>query len=477
LNTQNDTILAVSTPWGNSPRTIIRMSGLDALSCTTKVFTEESPPPHTNTTGTYRSLRGLIDLGDRVTAPASIYVMKAPCSYTREDVVEIHTFGSLPLIEMLIDKLLQDARSNGTTLRLAEPGEFTKRAFLNGRIDIVQAEAVLRIIRSRTDAELRLAAAQLDGRSSRGLKKAHERIANLLSLLEASIDFSDQDIGLASEQDILNELEVVRKTLLEYAQRTDTGKVHSGGVRTVLFGPPNAGKSSLFNALLGWPRAITSHKSGTTRDLLEAGLTIDGISFRLLDTAGLAQTETQGGEESALKTLAMDMTVKAIDTSSLFICVLDGSKPMDKRSLDFLLSFHEWPNDSDCLLVINKTDLPLKFSVGDLPQLWQNYPIIYTCATAESGIEELKQEMVRKILGGGVDCSASPTMLNTRQRALLDVSLDSLDRASQSLRKEASAEFTALDVREAADTLGELLGKITREDILEKIFSQFCIGK
>ncbi len=482
MNNQNDTILAVSTPWGNSPRTIIRISGPDALSCAMKAFTEAPPPLTIDTPGTYLSLKGRIDLlENHATAPAFLYVMKAPHSYTREDVVEIHTIGSLPLIEMLMEKLLRGARTDGTTLRPAEPGEFTKRAFLSGRIDIVQAEAVLRVIRSRTDAELRLAASQLDGEFSRGLRRAHERIANLLSLLEASIDFSDEDIHLMSEQEAINEIEAVREILIEYTHRSDKGKVHSGGVQTVFFGPPNAGKSSLFNAVLGRPRAITSHKSGTTRDPLGAELVVDGISFRLLDTAGLAHIKTQKDEGPALETLTMNMTAKVLDTSSLFICVLDGSKPMHKSSLDFPQSFslpsHQGPSDSNCLLVINKTDLPLRFSIEDLPPQWQNLSIIHTCAVTGSGIEELRREMVEKIIGGDVDCSASPAVLNTRQMALLDACLSSLERASRSIKEEVSAEFVALDVREASDPLGELLGKITTEDILERIFSQFCIGK
>ncbi|MFQ5862110.1 MAG: tRNA uridine-5-carboxymethylaminomethyl(34) synthesis GTPase MnmE [Candidatus Brocadiales bacterium] len=475
MNTPNDTILAVSTAWGNSPRTIIRISGPDALSCAKKVFTEDLLPM--STPGTYCSLKGRIDLGDQVAAPAFLYIMEAPRSYTREDVVEIHSLGSPPLIEMLMEKILRGAHTAGTSLRLAEPGEFTKRAFLNGRIDIVQAEAVLRVIRSRTDAELRLAAGQLEGRFSQGLRGVHERITNLLSLLEASIDFSDQDIRPISEKEALDELEVIRETLLEYTHRSDKSKVHSGGIRTVFFGPSNAGKSSLFNALLGRPRAITSHKSGTTRDYLEAELIMDGITFRLLDTAGLVQIKTQGDEKSLLETLTMDMTAKAVNTASLSIWVLDGSRPVEKPSLHFLQSFHQPPSDSSCILVINKTDLPLKLSIEDLPPPWQNFSIIYTSTVTGSGIEELKKEMVEKITEGCIDCSASPALLNTRQGILLDSCLDSLERASQSLKEEASAEFVALDVMDASDALGELLGKITTEDILEKIFSQFCIGK
>lgn len=479
MDNLNDTILAVSTPWGNSPRAIIRVSGPDALLSVMQLFTEDSPP--TGNHSTYRSLRGRMDLGNQVTAPATLYIMKAPRSYTREDVVEIHTLGSIPLIEMLTEKLLRSARTAGTSLRPAEPGEFTKRAFLNGRIDIVQAEAVLRVIRSRTDAELQLAASQLDGEFSRGLKKTHERITDLLSLLEASIDFSDQDIRLISEQETLVELEKIRKTLAEYTRTSDGGKIDTGGVRTVFFGPPNAGKSSLFNALLGWPRAITSHKGGTTRDPLEAELTLDGISFRLLDTAGImGQIPAGEREQPNLEALVMDMTTRAINASSLFICVLDGSRRAEKTSLDFLpsLPLNRRPHGTNCILVINKTDLPPGPLAKNLPPPWRDITVVHTSAVTGNGIEGLKGQMVEKMVGGEIDCSASPAVLNARQGTLLEAGLEALERASQSIKEKTSAEFVALDVREASDALGELLlGKTSTEDILEKIFSQFCIGK
>ncbi|MFQ5957426.1 MAG: GTPase [Candidatus Brocadiales bacterium] len=273
------------------------------------------------------------------------------------------------------------------------------------------------------------------------------------------------------------DVEAIRETLHDYSYRSDKGKVPRGGIRTVFFGPPNAGKSSLFNALMGWPRAITSHESGTTRDYVEGELILDGISFRLLDTAGLVQINAQGHRKPDLETLTIDMTAKAIGTSSLSICVIDGSRPIEKSSFDFLQSFHQSSSSVDCILVINKTDLPLKFSIGDLPLPWQNFSRVYTSTITGGGIEELKREMAGKIIRGGVDCSASPALLNTRQRTLLEACLGSLEQAAMSLKEDASPEFVALDVRDASDTLGELLGEITTEDILEKIFSQFCIGK
>lgn len=476
MNNPNDTILAVSTPWGNSPRSIIRVSGKDALPCTLKVFKEAQPSTPVNTIDTYRALRGHVELGDNITAPACLYIMKAPRSYTREDVVEIHTIGSPPVVETLLEKILKAASTAGMSLRLAEPGEFTKRAFLNGRIDILQAEAVLRVIRSRTDAELRLATSQLRGEQSQGLKTAHERIINLLSLIELSIDFSDQDIQPVPEKDILEGLETIIKDLRSYTHRFDRGRAYSSGIRATLIGPPNAGKSSLFNALLGRPRAITHHKSGTTRDYLAAELVVNGTAFQLIDTAGLIDTSLSYNGVNTLETLATNMTSRAMDVSLLFILILDGSRPVEEV-FNLLSSLCQSLNDSNCILVVNKTDLPQKFFAEDLPPRWQGLTKIYTSATMGGGIEELKAAMVEKITSGDIDCSASPALLNTRQKILLEACLGYLEEAAQSLRAGTSAEFTALELREASDALGELLGKITTEDILEKIFSQFCIGK
>ncbi|HHT9154961.1 MAG TPA: GTPase, partial [Candidatus Tripitaka sp. YC43] len=285
-----DTIVALASPGGNSPRAILKLSGGQALQIVLEFFTPERPSegqrPIADSRFKYSCLRGKILVEGDTCAPCLLYVMRAPHSYTREDVVEVHTVGSPPLLEMLLEGLLSRARKSGRALRLAEPGEFTRRAFLNGRIDLSQAEAVLRIIRSRTDAELRLAARCASGGGdeiSRTLKETQGRLAELLCLLELSLDFSDQDIEPLPQETLKSRLETFHKELSCY--KKEDGTIKQGGIRTVFYGPPNAGKSSLFNALLGRPRAITSPHPGTTRDTVEAALTLRGFSFCLVDTA------------------------------------------------------------------------------------------------------------------------------------------------------------------------------------------------
>ncbi|MEK7822122.1 MAG: GTPase, partial [Planctomycetota bacterium] len=320
-----DTIIALASPGGNSPRAILKLSGGQALQIVLELFTPERPPegqkPIADSRFKYSCLKGKILVEEDTCAPCLLYVMRAPHSYTREDVVEVHTVGSPPLLEMLLEGLLSRARKSGRALRLAEPGEFTKRAFLNGRIDLSQAEAVLRIIRSRTDAELRLAARYASGGGdeiSRTLKETQGRLAELLCLLELSLDFSDQDIEPLPQETLRSRLETFHKELSCY--KKEDGTIKQGGIRTVFYGPPNAGKSSLFNALLGRPRTITSPHPGTTRDTVEAALTLRGFSFCLVDTAGLQQARD-------VEALAVVKSQEAVETSDLALLVLDAHLP------------------------------------------------------------------------------------------------------------------------------------------------------
>ncbi len=393
-------------------------------------------------------------------APCLLYVMRAPHSYTREDVVEIHTVSSPPLLEMLLEGLFSRARESGMVLRLAEPGEFTKRAFLNGRVDLSQAEAVLRVIRSRTDAELRLAARQLGGETSRFLKETQERMTELLCHLELSLDFSDQDIEPLPQETLSNRLEGLRRDLSSY-QKEDNG-VKQDDIRAVLYGPPNAGKSSLFNALLGKTRAITSPHPGTTRDILEAELTLGGISFCLVDTAGLRRARD-------VEAVAVARTQKAVENSDLTLLVLDGSH----LSGNPLEPFYPEENQTT-ILVINKSDLFGNYS-GNLPSPLRHLPVVYTSALTGEGLERLKQEMVEKVLNGKVD--STPSLLNSRQRLLIGETLEAIDRAWACMEQSSPQELVALELREAMNKLGEVCGTITSEDILGRIFSQFCIGK
>ncbi|MFN3467248.1 MAG: tRNA modification GTPase [Candidatus Brocadiales bacterium] len=489
-----DTIIALASPRGNSPRAILRLSGGQALQLVLELFTPEPPEgqkPIADSRCKYSCLKGKVFVEEGTCVPCLLYVMRAPHSYTREDVVEIHTIGSPVLLEMLLEGLLSRARKSGRALRLAEPGEFTKRAFLNGRIDLSQAEAVLRIIRSRTDAELRLAARAAlggGGETYRLLSESQNRLAELLCLLELSIDFSDQDIEPLPQETLKSGLEALHKELSSH--KGEGGAIKRGGIRTVFYGPPGVGKSSLFNALLGRPRAITSPHPGTTRDTIEAPLTIKGLSFCLVDTAGVSyqlsdvgpRQNSKFGRPNAegqelpgdVEALAVARSQKSVETSDLALLVLDGS-----NTLNTLEPFCPEVNQAT-ILVINKADLFRNASTLEPLNLeplnpGAHLPVVYTSALTGEGLERLRQEMVEKVLNGGID--SAPTTFNSRQRALLEETLEALERALACMEQPAPQELVALELREALDKLGEACGTITSEDILGRIFSQFCIGK
>ena len=471
-----DTIVALASPGGNSPRAILKLSGGQALQIVLELFVPERPSegqkPIADSQFKYSCLKGKILVEEDTCAPCLLYVMRAPHSYTREDVVEVHTVGSPPLLEMLLEGLLSRARKSGRALRLAEPGEFTRRAFLNGRIDLSQAEAVLRIIRSRTDAELRLAARCASGGGdeiSRTLKETQGRLAELLCLLELSLDFSDQDIEPLPQETLKSRLETFHKELSCY--KKEDGTIKQGGIRTVFYGPPNAGKSSLFNALLGRPRTITSPHPGTTRDTVEAALTLRGFSFCLVDTAGLRETQD-------VEALAVARSQKAVETADLALLVLDASLP-ETEAID-LLKYLRPERIHPTILVINKSDLfrnsPLIEPLNLKPlNPGADLPVVYTSALTGEGLERLGHEMIRQVLNGAVDSTPSP--FNSRQRMLLEETLEALGRALGCVRQSAPQELAALELREALDKLGEVCGTITSDDILGRIFSQFCIGK
>jgi tRNA modification GTPase len=477
-----DTIIALATPRGNSPRAILRLSGPQAMECVLERFIPELTPGSLSEMGhRYASLKGNILVEENTYSPCLLYIMRAPHSYTREDVVEVHTLGSPPLIEMLLEGLLSSARKSGRAVRLAEAGEFTKRAFLNGRIDLLQVEAVLRLIRSRSDAELRLAArAALGGEGSRSLKEAQECLAELLCQLELSLDFSDQDIEPLPQEVFRGRLAALCKDL--YCHQRGAEGVKRNGVRAVFYGPPNVGKSSLFNLLLGGSRAITSPHPGTTRDTLEAELTIGGVSFCLVDTAGLRQARD-------LEAMAVARTRDTVKTSDMALLVLDGTSPhggacglyrggsasggcppLNNLSEPFCVE-----DNQAAILVINKSDLPQSFSHEALPSALQGLPVVYTSAVTGAGLERLRQAMMERVLSGEVD--SSPSLLSSRQRLLLEETAQALERALECTNKSAPQELVALELREALNKLGEVCGTITSEDILGRIFSQFCIGK
>ncbi|KXK31806.1 MAG: tRNA modification GTPase TrmE [Candidatus Brocadia sinica] len=462
-----DTIVAVSTPSGRSLHAIIKISGQEAIHCIKDFFVSAS---HLDleTAPSYSSVQGHLYIPEEyINIPVVLYIMKKPYSYTKEDVVEIHTIGSPPLLDMLLNAFLSKGIQTKRGIRLSQPGEFTKRAFLHGRIDLAQAEATMRIIRAQTDLELKAAIAHLTGDVSQEIRRIQDDSISLCSHIEASIDFSDQDIDLISATEIMNRLEAIKTTISHFLNQPETSRVPPEGIDTVLYGKPNVGKSSLINALLGKRRAIVSEIPGTTRDVVTDILEIDGIRFKLTDTAGADDTK------GAVISRAMEKTQSMLTRAQVLLLVFDGSANLGEQFLEINLD----DLTNNVIVIMNKCDLLQEIPHYELPEKLKEYPIILTSTLTGVGLERLREMLAETVLEGRINTSIAPPLLNMRQREALQRSLQSIQQAIESARNNESYEFIALDLHTAIDTLGEIMGKVTTEDILDHIFSEFCIGK
>lgn len=472
----NDSILAISTPSGRSLRAIIRLSGKDVFDCLSSAFVPDDGWKVTSEKG-FSSCQGRIYLeSEKIRIPASIYIMKSPNSYTREDIVEIHTFGSPPLLEMLMEKLLSSGREKvcrknneepARSIRIAEPGEFTKRAFLNGRISLAEAESVLHIIRSQTDSELLMAVSNLKGRFTDLMNNIQEELVKLCARIEAAIDFLDQDIELISLDEIKKQLGYIKEKLCMLAGSGQKPRISHYGVKTVLIGWPNAGKSSLFNKLLNRSRAIVTQVCGTTRDTLEADVDLEGINFRIIDTAGI--TYGKGELESVIE----QRTYDSIDAAQIVLFVIDGCMNLSSEQIKFFDSI----TTRSKIIVINKNDLQQKIRYEELPSKMKAFPVVKTSVLTCEGLDKLKKIMVSAIFENNIDISASDVVFTMRQRDVLSRAIDILEQTSDSLIEGIGHELVAIDLRKALDTIGEITGEVLTDDILDRIFSEFCIGK
>jgi len=465
-----DTIIAVSTATGYAPRAVVRLSGADAVPAVGQRFRPDeglTRPWHR----TFTVTPGTVTLSrDGLSAPATTYVMRAPCSYTREDVVELHLSGSPALLDMVLDEFLS-AGSDG--IRLAEPGEFTRRAFLNGRIDLAQAEAVLAVVRARNEAELLAASARLEGAASREVGALQERLAALRAQVEAALDFGEGDIELVSPEEFLGRCNEMIEDLREEVATSRSELASDGTIRVAIFGPPNAGKSSILNRLAREERAIVHDTPGTTRDPVSTEIELNGVYFTITDTAGFrsADATVEHVERSA-----MSMTEKQIHSSQLVLLVLDGSAGLPEDVLGLLGVV---PPER-LLCVINKCDLPGGMSPADEDRLRQQCalaPLVHCSALTGEGVQALRQELERVIFEGRLDATAADCLFNARQRDAVRRATRHVEQARHAVEQNMGYEFAALDLREATAALGAITGHVSAQNVLSRIFSHFCIGK
>ncbi|MDI6854577.1 MAG: tRNA uridine-5-carboxymethylaminomethyl(34) synthesis GTPase MnmE [Deltaproteobacteria bacterium] len=453
----NDTIAAISTPLGEAGIGIVRLSGPQAEAIARGLFRPRRPVKVWRSQRLY--LGHIFDSQGSVIDEVLLSIMRAPHSYTREDVVEINCHSGY----LILKRILAEALARGA--RLAKPGEFTLRAFLSGRLDLTQAEAVLEVIRARTEAGLRVAAGHLQGGLGRRLREVRQGLLDLLARVEAALDFPEE----AQELEPVQISKAFVQPVHFLTQLCDTyreGRLLQEGLRVVIAGRPNVGKSSLLNRLLATERAIVTEIPGTTRDVIEEGLAIQGIPVLLTDTAGLRRRAGDRVEE-----LGMAKTRERLEAADIVLYLVEGSRPLDEEDRRTLAELAGRAG----LAVINKIDLPQVLAEQEL-QPYTTFPIVRICALTGQGLEDLQQAVVDLALAGGV-CHEGEVITQARHHQHLAAGLNYLLKAQELLSPAPPWEIVAEELRAAIRELGEITGEEVGDDILERIFAQFCIGK
>jgi tRNA modification GTPase len=480
LHPFDDTIAAISTPTGTGGIGIVRLSGPDALRIAAEVFRPAASDRAVRDQESFTTCYGRV-LGDdgQVVDEAILTVMRAPRTYTTQDVVEVNCHGGIVPLRRALELVLHHGA------RLADPGEFTKRAFYFGRIDLAQAEAVCDIINARTEEARRAAMEQLQGRLSDEVHALREGILDLSTHLEAAIDFGEDDIELISPETQAERLDALRAHIGRLLAEADSGRALREGLRAAIVGRPNVGKSSLMNALLGESRVIVTEIPGTTRDVVEDTVSIGGIPVILADTAGLRDTN------DVVENAGVERARAAMDLADLVLLVMDGSQPLQHEDAQLL---GDVPPDKT-LLVINKQDLPQRLDVprgagvspaDSLSPADVAFPpdrIVPLSATRHTGLDALRDHITRMVWHGHTGPSGEALVTNVRHKDALERAQAALSRARSTLADGLTEEYVAEDLREALDALGEIIGttfagdRTQSEEIINRIFETFCIGK
>ncbi len=457
-----DTIAAIATPYGSGGIGVIRMSGPDAFKIAAQLFSKTKRFTLDDQTElqTHRVYHGFIqDYETReVIDEILLMPMKSPSSYTAEDVVEIQAHSGTIVLRTILDQIL----SRGA--RLSEPGEFTKRAFLNGRIDLTQAEAVADIINAKSSSALKFAASQNIGVLKEQIQELRQQLIELLSMLEASIDFPDDVEPVELSENDIRVIDDVLEKCTEYIKQHDDACFLTEGIRIAICGAPNVGKSSLMNTLLNQEKSIVTAIPGTTRDPIEEGLNIDGIPFLITDTAGIHKTD------DLVEIIGIEKAKDHITGSDLVLFMKEPGSKFSEREFEKIV-----PLGKNVILVINKIDLG-KENLPQLPEKYSHVPKIEISALYDTGIHKLKQTIVN-ICIHELDIEKSAVIPNLRHKKALEDAVESLESAKTGIKEHQEEETLAIDIKNSIDSLGTITGETASLDILDNIFSNFCIGK
>lgn len=456
-----DTIAAVATPRGNAGIGIIRISGPEALAIARRLF--ESPLFSSAPPAARHLYHGRIVDPDSAALIDEVLLacMPAPHSYTGEDVVEINCHGGMTVMRAVLELIL----TNGA--RLAAPGEFTRRAFINGRLDLAQAEAVIDLIESRSDAGMAIAARQMAGSLSRNVAELRQSLVELRAGLEACIDFPDDDIEILTDSRVKGVLQEQQQRMRSMIASSENAERYRSGIDAVIAGKPNVGKSSIMNVLLGDERSIVTSLPGTTRDVIRETITIAGIPVRLHDTAGIHASS------DPVESIGMDRALGHLDSADIAILVFDGSRPLDEDDRLVL----EKKKKRGCLAVINKADLPQALAPSVLQDVFGQDAVLALSAQEHRGFEALRESIADLLRQDTATCLDDILITRLRHRRALEAACGFLAHACNALDDGKAFELVSIDVQEALNSLGEITGETTSADILDTVFSRFCIGK
>ncbi len=461
-NNPEPTIAAIATPPGLGGIGIIRLSGSNALAILKKIFIPKNPPASFTS---HRLFYGWIkdpetkELLDEVL----VVYMQAPHTYTRDDVVEIHAHGSFVALQQIL-ALVQRSGAN-----LADPGEFTKRAFLNGRLDLTQAEAVIELLQAKTGKGLRAAVNQLKGGLQEEIQEIIAKLLQIKAIIEVAIDFPDDEIDILDAGSLREQMNQIITTLKDLILAADHGRILKDGFSAVIIGRPNVGKSSLLNTLLCEDRAIVTPIPGTTRDTIEEYLDIHGLPVKIIDTAGIRDTQ---GEE--IENIGIMRSKAKLKEADLAILLLDSSMPLQKEDLQLFAEIHDKP----LVLVANKADISRQDFDLEYSKAFPDCEVTIISAKKNTGIKQLEDAIFTKATGQNTDWAPEHAALpNLRHRASLIKALDTGRCFIASLQETVSPDLLAIDLQSTLDHLGDIVGYTTTEDVLDQIFGQFCIGK
>lgn len=455
-----DTIAAIATAMGNSGIGIVRISGEEALDVADRVFLPKKTGKKLSKAKSHTIHYGFLCDGDEVIDEVLMMVMKGPASFTAEDTVEIDCHGGMLVTKRILETVLK----NGA--RLAEPGEFTKRAFLNGRIDLSQAEAVIDVINSKNEYALKSSVGQLRGSISKRIKELREKILYQIAFIESALD-DPEHISLDGYGDrLLEDVEYMERELEKLVKSAGNGRVVSEGVKTVILGKPNAGKSSLMNVLVGEDRAIVTDVEGTTRDILEEHIYLQGISLNVIDTAGIRNTE------DVVEKIGVSRAMNAAEDADLIIYVVDGSRPLDENDYQIM----EFIKGRKAVVLLNKSDLEPVISLEEIQEK-SGQKVISISAKEETGIDVLEEAIKSLFYEGEIDFNDQILVTNVRHVQALKEALESVRMVEHSIHDGMPEDFYSIDLMNAYEKLGLIIGESVEDDLVNEIFSKFCMGK